>query len=292
MSYAEYLRNKAAASVKILNTKKPTDSSAYTLKVRQMASAVFAVDGKPIGTTATAMESPGSVNARRSYAKQNGKSADSSAYTNYKGGQAINNDSAANRGVIVQNGDPSLCNVPSGPQPYFNGCGVNNNGLRVANTVSLSGSDFIRQQIAAQVSSNPIPHNAAGSKPAGPVFVDNTISLGGYNQCQVGCPSPARELANHGKKDIKAPQPPYNPNPPSQANEAFAPMGMPVTQQPSYKAGAAIVRRFPNYDLGGTKKHGNDFNVNPRRPVAPYVGNGPPHLRLNQPTFGNVKDNS
>ena len=290
MSYAEYMRTKAAGRAVVLNTRKPTDSSMMTLKKKQMASSVFAVGGNPVGSTIAVMDRSGNSNAARSYVKPSGKSANSSAYTDYLGAMAIRNDAAAARGRIVQNNDPANCNTPALPTPYFNGCGVNNGGLRQANTVSLSGSDFVRQQIAAQLSRNPIPHSEPGSKPAGPVFVDNTISLGGYSNCQVGCPSPARELANHHQKDIRAPQPLYNPNPPSQANGRMAVMGLPVTQQPSYKAGAAIPRP-KTYNLGGTKKHGNDFNVNPARNIVRYQGppGSKPHLRLNQPIYGQVK---
>jgi hypothetical protein len=176
-------------------------------------------------------------------------------------------------------------NLPAPPKPYFNGCAVNNGGLRQATTVSLSGSDFARQKIISQLSTNPIPHNKKGDKPCGPLFVDDTISLGGYSNCCISS-SPAV----HAQKDIFVPPPRYNPNPPSQSNGAYAPMGLPVTQTPSYKAGAYISKPA-TYSLGATKHHGNDMNVNPKQEIVPYQGppGPPPHLRLNQPMQGNVK---
>ena len=290
MSYAEYMRTKAAGRAVVLETRKPTDSSTHTLKKKQIASRIFPVGGKFVGSTITATDRPGDNHAARSYVKPSGKPADSSSYTNYRGALAINNDKAAVRGRIVQNNDRAHCIIPALPTPYFNGCGVNNGGLRQANTVSLSGSDFARQQIAAQLSRNPIPHSEPGSKPAGPVFVDNTISLNGYSNCQVGCPPPARALANHHQKDIRAPQPLHNPNPPSQANGRMARMGLPVTQQRVYKAGAYVVKQ-PTYNLGGTKHHGNDLHVNPKRHIVRYQGphGAPPQLKINQPMQGNVK---
>ena len=45
MSSSEYMRIKAAARTVVLNTKKPTDSSMYTMKQRQMASQVFSKTG-------------------------------------------------------------------------------------------------------------------------------------------------------------------------------------------------------------------------------------------------------
>jgi hypothetical protein len=295
MSYAEYMRTKAVGRAVVLETRKPTDSSMQTLKKKQMASRVFALGGNFVGSTITGTDRPGDIHASRSYVKPTGNPADSSAYTNYRGAMAIQNDKAAARGRIIQNNDPANCNTPALPTPYFNGCAVNNGGLRKANTVSLSGSDFVRQQMAAQLATNPIPHNEAGSKPAGPVAVNDNLWVSGYTNCANGGSNGGSKyssiLANHSQKDIRAPQPRYNPNPPSQANGRMALMGLPVTQQNAYKAGAAVLRRIPNFNLGGTKHHGNDFNVNPARNIVRYQGppGSNPHLRLNQPMQGNVK---
>jgi hypothetical protein len=260
-----------------------------------MASRVFAVGGNFVGSTLTGTDRPGDIHASRSYVKPTGNPADSSDYTNYRGAMAIQSDKAAVRGRMLQNNDPTRCNTPALPAPYFNGCGVNNGGMRQSNTVSLSGSDFVRQQIAAQVSRNPIPHNRPGSKPAGPVAVNDNLWVNGYTNCANGGSNGGSNyrsiLANHSIKDIRAPQPSYNPNPPSQANGAFARMGMPVTQQNAYKAGAALPRRIPNFNLGGTKHHGNDLFVNQKQNIVTYKGppGAKPHLRLNQPMQGNVK---
>ena len=200
------------------------------------------------------------------------------------GGTNYNN---TNYNIVFGTEGTSISNTPALPTPYFDGCNVNNDGLRQSNTVSLSGSDFMRQKIAAQLCANPIPHNEAGSKPAGPVFVDDTISLNGYSNCAQG----ARRLPNHLQKEIRDYQHNYNPNPPSQANGAFAVKGEPVTQQNAYKAGAALPRRKPTFNLGGTKHHGNDLNVNQRQvPVAYKAPLGAPaQLKINDPMQGNIK---
>ena len=295
MSYAEYMRTKAAGRAVVLETRKPTDSSMMTLKKKQMASRIFAVGGNFVGSTITGTDRPGDIHASRSYVKSTGNPADSSAYTNYRGAMAIQNDTAAVRGRIIQNNIPANCNTPALPVPYFNGCKVNNGGLRQANTVSLSGSDFIRQQIAAQLATNPIPHNEPGSKPAGPLAVNDNLWVSGYTNCANGGSNGGSKyrsiLANHLQKEIHVPQHRYNPNPPSQANGSMAPMGLPVTQQNAYKAGAALPRRVPRFNLGGTKKHGNDLFVNQKQNIVAYKGppGGRPHLRLNQPMQGNVK---
>jgi hypothetical protein len=295
MSYAEYMRTKAAGRAVVLETRKPTDSSMMTLKKKQMASRVFPVGGNFVGSTITGTDRPGDIHASRSYVKPRGKPSSSSAFTDYRGAMAIYDDSAAKRGKLTQNNNPATCITPPLPTPYFNGCGVNNGGLRATNTVSLSGSDFARQQIAAQLSRNPIPHNAPGSKPAGPVAVNDNLRVNGYTNCANGGSGGGNScrniLANHSIKDIRAPQPSYNPNPPSRGNGAFAPMTVPVTQQNAYKAGAAIPRRIPNFNLGGTKKHGKDLFVNQKEKIVTYKGpaGAKPHLRLNQPMQGNVK---
>jgi hypothetical protein len=283
MSYSEYMRTKAAGRAVVLETRKSTDSSMMTLKKKQMASRVFPVGGNFVGSINNATDRSGNTNqAGLSYKKPTGNPSDSSAFTDYRGAMAIGDDKSAVRGRIVQNNNPANCVTPASPTPYFNGCGVNNGGLRRSNTVSLSGSDFMRQQIASQVSRNPIPHNVAGSKPAGPVAVNDNLWVNGYTNCANGARNGNSILANHSIKDIRAPQPRYNPNPPSQANGRMAVMRLPVTQQNAYKAGAAI----PTYSFNGTKHHGNDLFVNPKRNIVHYQAprGAKPHLRLNQPS--------
>jgi len=96
------MRRKSAAATVILNTRKPTDSSMYTLKKRHMASTVFPVNGGDIGSMIEANGRSGNSHQPLSYQKSTGRPKDSSYYTSYRGSQAIRNDAAYDRGRIEQ----------------------------------------------------------------------------------------------------------------------------------------------------------------------------------------------
>ena len=255
MSSSEYMRIKAAARTVVLNTKKPTDSSMYTMKQRQMASRVFSKTGSYAGTTLTANDRSGNTHKPMTFTKNTGRPADASSYTSFKGGVAIGNDAAYYTGRITQ-----VCNSGS-------------NCVPAVSRAQMNGSDWIRNKLACE----PLkPHTAAGDKPAGPVFVDDTISLNGY---QAVNPTPCP--ANH---KIKAAVPFLGtPNRPTYTiNRQF----IGASNSHPYKAGAAT----PNIPYV-EKHHGNDRYVN-RRPIptaARLNASGPPHLAINTPTQGNVK---
>ena len=240
MSYSEYLSRKKHASPVILNTVKPTDSSMFTLKTRQMASRVFAYNSNYIGTT---LESNDGYNlkshAPKSHVKSTGRPADSSSYTSHIGARAINNNSAETRGKILTNsndaGSYSKC-VPI-PAPVSH----------------LSASDFTRTQQCCEV-------------PGIPLFVDNTIRLAEYDNCERQR-QPVIRVVKDKVQRLFVPRNCKTPVLPYQNGNA-----------PPYKAGKAIAN-IPYIE----KHHGNDLSVNPERPFVKYQGNGPPILKINNP---------
>lgn len=117
-------------------------------------------------------------------------------------------------------------------------------------------------------------HEQRGEHEIPSVFVDDTISLNGV----VGC--------ERAIFDVKAKTAfPKYPNRP----DYFANKYVDTTPVGQFrKVGAPI----PSDHLPYVEKHhGNDLNVNPRRPFVPYqIPFGViPHLKINDPKFGNVK---
>jgi hypothetical protein len=270
MSYAEYMRRKSAAATVILDTRKPTDSSMYTLKKRHMASTVFPVNGGDIGSMIEGSGRSGNSHQPLSYQKSTGRPKDSSDYTSYRGSQAIRNDAAYDRGRIEQTCGSGEC-VPRNPDFFTT-------GQRTASTVSTNASSFIKQKLACTNQLALMPHTSGQVGP--PVFVDNTISLNGYSNCVQN--ETLRPKAIH---DIKAEVPyPTHPPRPSQAGGQYAILGVPTTIPVQYKAGAPL-RNIPYVE----KHHGNDLNVNPKQAFVRYQGNGPAHNKINKPNFANVK---
>jgi hypothetical protein len=260
MSYTEYLRRKAAATPVIFNTVKPTDSSMYTQKVRQMASSVFQQNSSfHKGSTLQSNDRSGNMNQVITSYKSTGKSVDCSSYISFVGSQAIKDDNASIRGKILGN---TSCNVPylfDAPQ---------------------SGSDYIRRAQGLVKQCKPTPHTKAGDKVDGPKFVDNTIRLSaGIVPCNSSCPSGTPKVI-HSVKDV----PPFMPLHTTRNNVKTSTLLYQEGGDHPYKAGASL-RKIPYVE----KHHGNDLLVNPRRLFKKYQGNGPAHLRINDPTMAPVK---
>jgi hypothetical protein len=266
MSYTEYLRRKAAAEPVILNTKKPTDASMYTLKQRLSASSVFRPDGSSVGTMIEGKDRSGNDHRPLSYVKKTGRPVDASTYTAFLGSQGIRDDAAYERGRIQQ--DCSGC-APSVNFQVYSGTGV-----RTPNMATTQASQVTRQaQACPAVRGDPISDK---------VFVDDTIRLSAGVPDMVSEPTTCcPERAIHDTKEKKAF--PQTPNRPSQAGGQYAVVGPNITTpDDARKVGAAVMSFYPPYV---EKHHGNDLNVNPKRPFVKYKPGGlPAHLKINDPT--------
>jgi len=257
MSYAEYLRRKEASAIKILATSKPTDASLYTYNKRLEASVGGFVNGQigkagiGKGTTleSAEMRMLERQHSAQSYFKLTTRPKDSSNYTSFSGGLAIRDSTKPSKPLKLYTEGCYTIDEPS----TFTG------GQRTATTVSTNASTIVYEKECPCTSE---PHTEG--KPAGPVFVDTTVSLSGYTQCTT---------ANHGVKEMIGPS--------DKSRTTKAPI-QPVEPQDvsPYKVGAAIAK-IPYVE----KHHGNDTGVNPKRPFKKYQGNGPPHLKINTPLF-------
>ena len=139
-----------------------------------------------------------------------------------------------------------------------------------------SASDITREKLAA-------PANC-GVPISNQVFVDDTIRL------SAGIVPCAKDVSHiiHSVKDVVPPvlhsARPFPP--PGLVQDIGGSSG--ISQDHPRKVGALIATKYPKYI---EKHHGNDLNVNPKRPILPYhiPANSPAHLKINDPTFGNVK---
>lgn len=259
MSYTEYLRRKAAAEPVILNTKKPTDASMYTMKQRLSASSVFRPDGSAVGTMIEGKDRSGNDHRPLSYVKKTGRPVDASTYTAFLGSQGIRDDAAYDRGRILMNsndtGSVSAC-VPI-PAPI----------------APKQASQFTRELIDC--------HTLRGDPISDQVFVDDTIRLSAGLPDMVGEPTTC--CPNRAIHDIKEKKAfPHTPNRPSQAGGQYALIGPDITSpDDARKVGGPVMSFYPPYV---EKHHGNDLNVNPKRPFVKYKPGGlPAHLKINDP---------
>lgn len=256
MSSSQYLRNKMAASPKILNTLKPQDASDITTKKRLIASRFFPIDGADKGT----MREDSILETSKgkkilSYQKQTGQSRDSSDFTAYRGAVGIDKDLAYYRGRLLTNSISSES---------------------ISKCVSMSpviptkdASTITRERLFCH-ETKPMVHTTGQVGP--PVFVDDTIRIPAA--ISVCCPL----KANHEvKADVPFGRTISGPT-------KFSALGYQEGNRPSYKAGSLIDR--PKYI---EKHHGNDLNVNPKRLFVPYQGSNVPLQRLDKPRFGDVK---
>jgi hypothetical protein len=275
MSYTEYLRRKAAAQPVILNTKKFEDASMFTQKQRLAASTVFRLNGGDIGTTIEANDRSGNAHRPMSYQKQTGRSADASDYTAFLGSQGIRDDAAYNRGRLLTNsnsaGSISACVTIAAP------------------IAPKQASQFTRQLIDCHT----LHRDGTADPISDQAFVDTTIRLsaalptmvnggsyvnGKWTPAATTC-CPAEAI--HDIKDKSAY--PQTPNRPSQAGGQYAVIGPNTTSPDDARKVGAPVRsdHLPYVE----KHHGNDLNVNPKRPFVKYKPGGfPAHLKINEPT--------
>jgi len=257
MSYTEYLRRKDAVAIKILSTRENTDASTHTWKVKMASSTVFFQDGSSIGVVNRPQDlKDDALKKVMSYKKATGPTPDASLVSQCFAGRALADSLRP-------------ANAKPGPTIRLEPCCI------IEPTVpALSGSDFIRERLACQVA-NGETHDASTVTP--PVFVDNTVRLSvGILPGGTGCCWPA---ANH---EIKTKNSfPLHPERPSQAGGQYALIPAPTTTPDEARKVGAALRNIPYVE----KHHGNDLNVNPKRPFRRYQipAGSPAHLKINEP---------
>jgi hypothetical protein len=264
MSYATYLQNKQAAQQKIVDTRKPIDASHYIHKKRLEANQVFFADGEGVGSLArTTTRSDGTPllsHPAVSFSKKTTRPADASDYTSFRGHIGIGTDA-----------------------PYVAG------GRKELLCCAMPEVDSSKYKTAADVTRDKLACDTTNALRDPPKFVDNTIRLSAMHPEMVsgGCCDNSIVEANHD----------HSPGLPIGAQrQDFA-----VTQHTFM----AAPPEFQNSGVGGKRagayynprsgyvenKHGNDLRVNPRRVPVPFriPPGAPAHLKINDPTFANVK---
>lgn len=267
MSYTEYLRRKAAAEPVILNTKKPTDASMMTQKARFEANRIFSqVQSQFVGSLKDGKDRTGyplgMTHPSSSYIKSTGRPAAASDFTAWRGGQGIGNDAAYNRGKILQQSCAG-CVPTLAPAPK-------------------QASQITREKIYTQQGCVE-PHT---SGKLGSVFVDTTIRLSSGVPQKIADSVCCFPSANHEIKDVS----PYNPNHvrPEAPGMVVNPSGVYEHPGTGRKVGALVESYYPKYI---ERHHGNDLFVNRKQPIVKYQipAGSPAHLKINDPTFANVK---
>jgi len=256
MSYTEYLRRKDASTTKVVSTQKPTDASMYIVKVRMAAAQDFASSGARIGAVNSGdYSSMAPLHQVLSYQKKSGgRTPDASAFTTYRGGQAI--------GSEIQSG------LPTGKvtlAPCY---------TITPTTPAQSSSDFVRKTQGCKVGLGQ-PHAAATVDK--PKFVDNTIrNLGDPALCTVPVP-------NHGVKS-EVPHNLYSARPVPSVKGNLAPgkdLGA-FGGNSNYKPGAAL-RRPQNYHICKEDTNVGTTLIKPLARKYQIPANTPSHLKINDP---------
>ncbi len=266
MSYTEFLRRKAAAAPKIIDTTVRSDASTITMRRRLQANREFFTSTRqgvitnvsdPSGTGTSSLLKAPTVTTKVS----GGRIPDASTFTSFMGGDAINSD-----GGIFQT-----------PQRYV----MNSNdagSLSVCVPITAPVAPKTASQITMekrncwQPSTEPHTQNELG----GPLFVDDTIRLKHLSSCCVGNNDIGQAIHTH-PADV-----PHNQY---QARPLKGRGGIPVytvaTADDARKVGDHNPRKIPYVE----KKHGNDLLVNPRRVPGRYQipAGSPAHLKINEP---------
>jgi len=266
MSCSVYLRSKLASEPVKLNTKKPTDASMFTQKVRHIASQDFSTAGGAYGTTlqSSDMSLDGLNHAPISNLKNTGRPGPASAFTAYVGSQAIRTDAAYNRGLIVNptTMTPAQCALIDNPA-----------------APPQSASDFIRQTQGCKVSlGQQHEPNTVGPR----IFVDNTIrNQGDPALCTARVP-------NHSYV-VEVPHTIYSPKP-SQGGGQYAIKGNlapgkdvgALGGNPNYKVGGALVRP-QNFHISKKDTNVKTTSAKPVPGKYQIPAGAPAHLKINDP---------
>jgi len=278
MSYTEYLRRKAAAAPKIIDTTVRSDASTITMRRRLQANREFFTSTRqgvinnvsdPSGTGTTSV-----LKAATATTKLNGgRIPDASMFTSFIGGSAINNDGGVfqtpQRYVANSNdaGSISACVAIPEPIPYTG------TGAYTSNMVPQNASQrAMTLESCIQPSTEPHVQNELG----GPLFVDDTIRLKNLTSCCVDN-NPINQAIHTHPADV-----PHNDY---QARPLKGNGGIPVFTVSSPDDARKVGDRNPRNIPYVEKHHGNDLNVNPRRVPTKYqIPNGSPaHLKINDP---------
>jgi len=170
MSYTEYLRRKAAAAPVVVDTRLKLDASSFTSRVRLAASSDFSSDGKRYGSV-TNVSDPDSggtagqfVHAVASYKKDSGgRVPDGSAYTAFRGSQAL-----ANQALVPK---PVRYVLNSNNAGSLSGC------VAIAPPVApLNASSFTKGIVSCHQLQGEQHATNSTTYPGPSIFVDNTIS--------------------------------------------------------------------------------------------------------------------
>lgn len=279
MSYAEYLRRKAVASPRIIDTTVRSDASTITMRRRLQANREFFISTRqgvinnvndPSGTGTSSLLKAPTVTTKAN----GGRVPDASMFTAFVGGDAINSDGGIfqtpQRYVANSNaaGSISACVTIPNPIPYTG------SGTYTANMVPQNASNRTSTlENCRQPSTEPHIQNELG----GPLFVDDTIRLKHLTSCCVNNNDIAQAIHTH-PADV-----PHNDY---QARPLKGGGGIPVFTV----ARADDARKVGGYDYKDHQKyvekhHGNDLNVNPRRVPSKYQipAGSPAHLKINDP---------
>lgn len=278
MSYTEFLRRKAAAAPKIIDTTVRSDASTITMRRRLQANAEFFTSTRqgvinnvadPSGTGTSSLLKAPTVTTKAN----GGRIPDASTFTAFMGGSAINKDGGVFQPVrrLVANsntaGSISTCVAISEPAPYTGG------GTYAANTVPQNASNRTNTLENCRQPSTE-PH--IQSELSAPLFVDDTIRLKHLTSCCVNNNEIAQAIHTH---------PENVPHNTYQARPLKGNGGIPVftvaSADDARKVGDHNPRKIPYVE----KHHGNDLNVNPRRvPIKYQIPAGSPaHLKINDP---------
>lgn len=266
MSYTEFLRRKAAAAPKVIDTTIRSDASTITMRRRLQANKEFFISTRqgvinnvsdPSGTGTTSLLKSTTVTTKES----GGRIPDASMFTAFVGGGAINND-----GGVFQTPQRYVAN--SNDAGSISACVVIPNPVASKNASQIT----LEKQNCIQPSTEPHVQNELG--PA--LFVDNTIRLKHLTSCCVTNNDIAKVIHTH-PTDV-----PHNDY---QARPLKGNGGIPVFTVSSPDDARKVGDRNPRNIPYVEKHHGNDLNVNPRRVPAKYQipANSPAQLKINDP---------
>lgn len=263
MSYAEYLRRKAASTPTVVDTRVNTDASMYIMKTRMATNRVFFTGARVgvINNVNNPSVTPASNDAVRSYTKTSGGSIpDASAFTAFVGGTAINEEGIKANSV---NGKITLpANLPAA---------LCTNAYRNGPVAPKSAGDWTRGQTPCVNGREPHIQNELGPSR----FVDDTITLKHLTSC---CDGSTQTPINNAIHTHPAPTPrQYWSARPRKSAQPILVVSSPSNAR---KVGRAL-RKIPYVE----KHHGNDLFVDQPALFKRYQipRNAPAQLKVNDP---------
>ena len=299
MSYTEFLRRKAAAAPKIVDTTVRTDASTITMRRRLQANREFFTSTRqgvinnvadPSGTGTTSVLKAAQMTTKLS----GGRIPDASTYTAFVGGSAISNDGGvfqrSQRYVMNSNtaGSISACVAIPEPVPY------SGSGPYTANMVPQNASNIVRaREFCIQPSTEPHNQNELGKS----LYVGDDIALNrsiGILTTNVrdsdGTYLGVNKVDNVPAASVLCPpvnhtHPAVQPRASYQARPLKGNGGIPVFTVSSPGDARKVGERNPRNIPYVEKHHGNDLNVNPRRVPTKFQipAGSPAHLKINEP---------